>query len=180
MTARAAGAARPVAELRLELSVVGGTLTAIGAGLLGRAATLDVAARDIVPALMQSVVVMVLAGLVLRRGYGRAAAVAEPLPLGVALEPRGSTVQRSAGGAAWATVAALVVDALLERVLFADAGESVPPAVLVGALWLGAGTAALLLSASVARWQRRSGTTLLRAVTSRVLFPDLRPTLYTR
>jgi len=169
-----------VAELRLELLVLGGTLTAIGAGLLTRAATLDVAAREIVPALLQSVIVMVLVAVLLRRGYRRAAAVAEPLPLGVVLETRGSTVQRSASGAAWATVAALLVDALLERVVFADSGASVPPAVLVGALWLGAGTASLLLSLLVARWQRRSGTTFLRAVTSRMLFPDLRPTLYTR
>jgi hypothetical protein len=164
----------------LELAVLGGTLTAIGAGLLARAATLEVAARDVVPALLQSVIVMVVVALLMRRGYGRAAAVAEPLPLGVALEARGSTVQRSAGGAAWATVAALLVDAFLERVVFDNAGGSVPPAVLVGALWVGAGSAALLLSLLVTRWQRRSGTTLLRAVTSRLLFPDLRPTLYTR
>ena len=179
MSARS-GPTRPVSELRLELSVVGGTLTAIGAGLLGRAATLEVAARDVVPALLQSVIVMVLVALLLRRGYGRAAAAAEPLPLGTALESRASTVQRSVGGTAWATVAALLVDALLERVVFADAGASVPPAVLVGALWLGAGAAALFVSLLVSRWQRRAGTPLLRAVTSRMLFPDLRPTLYTR
>jgi hypothetical protein len=125
----------------LELAVLGGTLTAIGAGLLARAATLEVAARDVVPALLQSVIVMVVVALLMRRGYGRAAAVAEPLPLGVALEARGSTVQRSAGGAAWATVAALLVDAFLERVVFENAGGSVPPAVLVGALWVGAGSA---------------------------------------
>jgi hypothetical protein len=174
------GPSRPVAELRLELSVLGGTLTAIGAGLLGRAATLDVPAREIAPALVQSVVVMIVVALILRRGYGRAAVAAQPLPLGVAVEARGRTIQRSASGAAWATVAALVVDALLEQVVLDGAGDSVPPAVLVGALWLGAGTAALLLSVLVGRWQRRSGHVLLRAVTSRLLFPDLRPTLYTR
>jgi len=169
-----------VAELRLELIVLGGTLAAIGGGLLARAATLDVAAGEIVPALMQSLLVAVVVTVVLRRGYGRAAAAAAPLPLGVVLEPRASTVSRSASGAAWATVAALLVDALLERVLFSGGDRTVPPAVLVGAMWLGAGAAALSLAAGVTRWQRRTGNTFMRAVTTRLLFPDLRPTLYTR
>jgi hypothetical protein len=62
--------------------------------------------------------------------------------------------------------------------VFRGSGQSVPPAVLVGTMWLAVAVVSALLALQVQRWQRRHGATLVRAPSTRIIFAEWRPRLY--